>query len=132
MKTKNKTELSTGLSLVLFVIGVVIIFSYLSSVSSASTYRYENSYLTGVVDDIIGYSRGFPILSVNGKRTYIHNLPSDFTKYILPGDSITKFKGSYVVTSYRKNKNCLEIIIWKYSVINGFEQPDIKRKTTCK
>ncbi len=104
----------------------------LSRMSATNTRRYENQRIAGVVKQVIGFNRGFPILLINGQQTYIHRLPPDFGKYILPGDSICKQKGEFTVVSYRKIQDCVEIITWQYGIRNGYEQPDIRTEKRCR
>lgn len=114
--------------------GIVVSFLlYVLSIhSSEVSLNYLNSRISGTVQNIEGFNRGFPILIVDANRVYIHQLPPDFGKYIMPGDSIYKPKGSLTVTSYRKHKLCAETITWKYSITNGYEQPDIIKKIACR
>ena len=132
MKESNLSSQSVVLAITLFIAGVIIILYYSDSVSASKELAYKNKQIKGVVNSILGFNRGFPILSVNNKRIYIDYIPSAFGRYISPGDSISKRKGEFTVTSYRKNKKCIEIITWKHSIIHGYEQPDIRRKEICK
>ncbi|QKG53981.1 hypothetical protein [Hymenobacter sp. BRD67] len=132
MKLSNLRSKPLIWGIAFFVTGVFFLL-YGSSVISAKSYsKYLNSQISGTVQDIEGFNRGFPILSIDRNNLYIHYLPPEFGKYILPGDSIFKPKGSLAVTSFRKHKLCVESIVWKYSIINGYEQPDITKKTICK
>lgn len=129
MQHLNPKKLSMVWAMLFFIVGTIIILNYLGNLSYSKAINYENTKIEGTIDEIAGFNRGFPILIVNGKRFYVNHLPPSFGKYILPGDSILKSKGSFSVISYRKKGRLIEVIEWKYSIINGYEQPDIKKNT---
>lgn len=127
MRQFNPKKLPMIWAVIFFVFGALVILNYLGDISSSNITNYENTEIKGIVDEIAGFNRGFPILIVNGNRFYIHQLPPSFGKYILPGDSISKNKGSFEIVSFRKKGKIIEAIEWKYSIINGYEQPDIRK-----
>jgi hypothetical protein len=94
--------------------------------------EYKASRIAGVVTKVLGFNRGFPIVLINNKRLYIHNVPPEFSKYIQQGDSVVKFEGNDLIISYRKTGKCSDVIYWQYTIKNGYEQPAIVRRTSCK
>jgi hypothetical protein len=76
--------------------------------------EYVKLSINGTIDTIYKYDRGYPIVSVSGKRVRLA-IPAGCSEYLAVQDSIVKKSNTQDVQTFRSYISYTECIVWSYN-----------------